>query len=165
MKEYQRPGVDADCSGGSLRLAPPENKLIQHELSHFHRVAVAFVRMARLQKSNSPRQDDSRDQREGKSQPIVRMELHLGQQIAQRNADENSGGRSQRSADDQVLILAQMIDPQNKGERTEWAHQRDPQVDEISRGFLPAARRHQTGNRKGIERLVQQNRQKDAKSE
>lgn len=122
------------------------------------------MHVRRFEQTDPPCQQNSEDERDTEPHSIVRVELHLGKQIAERDADENPSRGRQRSTYQRMLISSQMIHSQHKREGPQRAHQRKAEVDQILRRLRPATGGHQTGNRHGIERFVQHDRQEDSES-
>ena len=109
---------------------------------------------------------DAQQQGRRELAPVVGVELHFREQIAQGNADEEPARKGQRGPDDRVRIgRGAGRDAEGKQQRPQRAHQGEGEVHQAATPFGPAASPHQGRNRQGVERFVQQHRQKDAKGQ
>jgi hypothetical protein len=63
-----------------------------------------FMSVLRFKESDAPGQRDAEKERKRELDSVVGMKGYLRQQIRQRNAKENAGGKGQSAADGGVLL-------------------------------------------------------------
>lgn len=68
-------------------------------MAMFYFVICPAVNMGWLQIADCIGQSHAQQQRDGQLQPVVRVKVQLGQQIAQREADEDSGCERQSATE------------------------------------------------------------------
>lgn len=69
------------------------------------RMSVMLVCVFRLKKADAVREGDTQQQYKREPEAVMRMELHFGQQITQRDTEEDTCGKGEGTADDDVLVF------------------------------------------------------------
>lgn len=118
-------------------------------------VVVRVVGMLRLDQANAPGQRDAAEQGRGEPEPVVGVERDLGQQVGQRDAQKDAGRERQASTQNRVGLPRRFDQPQGRQQGRDRTQRCKRQVRSPDGGTRPAARRHQRGDRQGIQRLVQ----------
>jgi hypothetical protein len=86
-------------------------------------IVMMTMGMGRFEQSNHPSGTDSEQQGCREFHPIMRMELHFWQKIAQRDADEDPGRHGECCGNDGRLGPCVLLDAEIKEECPEGAHQ------------------------------------------
>ena len=96
-------------------------------------VLVSVVSMLGFEKPDTPRQRDAQQQSERQLDSVVCVKLHLGQQVAGRDADENAGGKGQRAAYHKTMVVvSQSAEAEIKDDRSQRTHQGERRVDHLT---------------------------------
>ena len=122
------------------------SRALSDDLLAIHRamkvgLAHLAMHMTMLGQADGPRQEDADQQAQGQPQAVVRMELNLGQQVTQRDTQENPRRESQGRRQHDVFIR-EILQAEIKDDGTNRAHQGIPEVSHISRSVRPATRCH-----------------------
>ena len=96
---------------------------------------------------------------------VVVVELDLGQNVRQRDAQEHAGRKPERTADRNVLACPQLARAEIEQQRTRRTDQREQQIHDVARSRTPMPHRHHGRDRQRIERLVEQDRQERANAQ
>ena len=91
-------------------------------------IVMVAMGMGRFEQSNHPGGTDSEQQGCREFDPIMRMELHFRQEIAERDADEDPGGHGECCGHDRRLGPCVLLNSEVEKERPEGAHQCVTQV-------------------------------------
>lgn len=120
------------------------------------RVAVSTipVSMRLFDEPNSPRNRDTEQQQRGERGPIVRVKRHFGEQVGQRDAEENARCKSECTANHECLLADKIVDSQHKANRSQRAHHRKASIGDHGILGVPASRFHQRRDRQSVERFV-----------
>lgn len=63
---------------------------------------VPFVGVLRFEQADAPGQGDPAEEGRGKPEAVVRMEGHFRQQVRERDAQEDSGGKGQAAPQEEM---------------------------------------------------------------
>lgn len=92
------------------------------------------MHVSMLQVSNEERGQDPDEERGGEPQPVVRMELHFRQEIAERNAQENPSRKRERRGKQDVLV-DNVLNAEIERGRAERTHQRVTDIGQVAGAF------------------------------
>ena len=100
-----------------------------------------------------------------KRDATVGMEFHFRQQIAESDAQEDTGGEGQGEADQQRLIARELLHSHYKKQRPQGTEEGKGGAHGMAGDAGPAAGGHHRGDRNRIERFVQDDGQKGPQSQ
>ena len=121
-------------------------------------IVIAMVVQGGLEPGHAPGEQDASDECRGELEPIVTMELHLGQQVAAGDAQEDATAEGKRERRDLRIVA----DSCHEEERTEGHHQREEHLDHHSLASIDAVLAQECRQRHGIEGLVGHDHQQRA---
>jgi hypothetical protein len=94
-------------------------------------------------------------QRHRQLQPIVPVELQFRQQVSAGNAQKRSGAERQGPAEPRRMLVRQTARPCEEQQRSERSDRGKREIDEMPRTAAGSRRCHQSKDRKGAERFMQ----------
>ena len=75
---------------------------------------VVGVHVRRFEVANAVSRSRSHQQGYREAQPVVGVKLHFGEQVSQRDTQENTGGKGESAPDNQMLLLRELLDAEKK---------------------------------------------------
>lgn len=115
-----------------------------------------MVMAGRLELPNQNGQAKPGEQCTGELDAVMRVKLDFGEEIARCNAQETSGGKRQRCAEERTGLRSRLAKAEKKQEHSNRDGQREDAVDDMTGVLRPPVCRHQGADGHRVEWFVEQ---------